>query len=82
MRFQYQNTKPAIDRKTAISNSTTGASSPPGRTGCLANSRFSVVRDTTSRSFATAAGMPAVAVIGSGETFAAVRIPVNLPAQP
>ncbi|MDM0001976.1 hypothetical protein QTI24_25450 [Variovorax sp. J22P240] len=103
VRFQYQNTKAAIDRKTAISNSTTGTSRPPGKTCCLASSPLSVLRDTTNRLFATGAGMCAAAANATGSatlgtlaaalgalssekdpagTFAAVRIPLNLPAQP
>ncbi|MDM0075437.1 hypothetical protein QTH90_13635 [Variovorax sp. J2P1-59] len=66
VRFQYQKTNAAISRKTTISNSTTGTSRPPGRTGLLAGSRFSVLRDTTNRSFAIAAGMRAGAIIGTG----------------
>ena len=120
VRSQYQNTNAAIDRSTTISIRTTGTSSPPGRVNCLANSRFSMVRGTTNRSFLAVAVAVAVAgkrvganadigigigigigidtgcailgtlaTLGGGpswkgpaETFAAVRIPENLPAHP
>jgi len=54
VRSQYQNTNPAIDRRTTSSSSTTGMSKPPGRTSCLASSRFSVARGTTNRSLVVA----------------------------
>jgi len=118
VRSQYQNTNVPIDRSTTISISTTGTSIPPGRVNCLANSRFSMVRGTTNRSFLAVAVAVAVAgkrvganadigigigigidtgcailgtlaTLGGGpscrdpaETFAAVRIPENLPAHP
>lgn len=66
MRFQYQKTNAALNRKTAISKSATGTPRPPGKLKRFANSRFLVVRDTTKRSLVFAnAGNSAGAGIGT-----------------